>query len=100
MHKGMGQRSASIAPHLRNSTGSPKHSNYLKRGKGSGGSPTQFEVMEDANSQLRFERRHQSVISYRMRNHSGAYTMIGGESTQQLSNAPTIKADLERRKFL
>lgn len=40
------------------------------------------------------------MISYRMRNHSGAYTMIGGESTQQLSNAPTIKVDLERRKFL
>jgi len=47
---GMGKRSASIAPHMRNSAGSPKHSNYLKRGKGSGGSPTQFEVMEDQNS--------------------------------------------------
>jgi hypothetical protein len=54
----------------------------LKRGKGSGGSPTQYEVIEQEKA-LKFEKRHPSIVSYRKRKAAGdyeSYSMIGGES--------------------
>lgn len=84
---------------MRSSIESPRHLNYLKRGKGGGGSPTRFDVQETDTKELRFAKRHPSIASYRLRNNNGSYSMIGGESTQLLQG-PRILPDLEQRKHI
>jgi len=68
---GIGHRKASMQLYPSHS---PSYVEFLKRGRGHGGSPTNFDVKQDSSLKyIKLDSRHPSVVTVRKRSHQGSY---------------------------
>lgn len=63
----------------------PSHADFLKRGKGKGGSPTRYDINKSDDG-LKFKERRGTIVRRRGPSADYSYSMIGDESTLQLHN--------------